>query len=106
MASGLPAELTRLSNNEEYFNSRSQIVRNARELLTGSLYQKLLISYNYKDSRSGVLLLLDDVLKILNQSISQNPQIVTINRIESILNTYKQIEANGNIRLCLARMVL
>lgn len=106
MADGLPAELTRLCGNEEYFNKQAITVRDARELLRASLYQKLLIAQHYKDDRASVLTLLLDVLKILKRSILSNPQIDTINRVDAVLNAYQQIEANGNIRLCLARMVI
>ena len=106
MANGLPAELTRLCNDLVYFEKRSANVRDARELLRGSIYQKLMIAQRYKDDRATTLTLLLDVAHILNRSITTNPQIDTINRIDSILNTYQQIEANGNIRLCLARMVV
>jgi DNA polymerase-3 subunit delta' len=106
MAVGKPAELTRLANDEVYFNKRSITVRDARELLRGSLYQKLLIAQRYKDDRASVLMLLLDVASILKRSITDHPQTDTISRIDSVLNTYQQIEANGNIRLCLARMVI
>lgn len=106
MASGLPAELTRLVNNEGYFNKRSVTVRDARELIIGTQYQKLLIAQCYKDDRQSVLALLLDMANILKRSIIANPQIDALNKIDDILNTYQQIEANGNIRLCLARMIV
>lgn len=106
MANGLPAELTRLNSNDEYFAKRSLTVRNARELIIGSQYQKLLIAQTYKDDRASTLILLLDMANILKRSIIDNPQIDAINRIDSILDTYQQIEANGNIRLCLARMIM
>ena len=106
MAGGLPAELTRLNNDADYFEKRSSIVRDARELLRGSLYQKLLIAQKYKDDRGAVLLLLLDSAKILRKSIINSPQIDTIGYIDKILDACQRIEANGNIRLCLARMVI
>ena len=106
MASGLPAELTRLNNNEDYFNKRSLMVRSARELIIGSQYQKLLIAQHFKDDRQAVLVLLLDMANILKRSIIANPQVDAILRIDAILDTYQQIEANGNIRLCLARMIV
>jgi len=106
MADGLPAELTRLIADDNYFNKRSSTVRDARELLRGTVYQKLLIANNYKDDRISALNMLLDAAKILNKSITANPQTDTINKIDGILNAYQQIEANGNIRLCLARLVL
>src|SRR5680860_288677 len=106
MADGLPAELTRLITDDNYFNKRSSTVRDARELLRGTVYQKLLIANNYKDDRISTLNMLLDAAKILNKSITASPKIDTINKIDGILNAYQQIEANGNIRLCLARLVL
>jgi DNA polymerase III, gamma/tau subunits len=106
MANGMPAELTRLCNDEAYFDRRSVTVRDARELLRGSLYQKLLIAQHYKDDRASALTLLLDVANILRRSITESPQIDTISRIDTVLDAYQQIEANGNIRLCLARMII
>jgi DNA polymerase-3 subunit delta' len=106
MAEGRPAELTRLCNNKTYFDNRSIAIRDARELLRGNLYQKLLIAQRYKDNRASTLLLLLDVANILKKTITDSPQIDTVNRINAVLNAYRRIEANGNIRLCLARMVV
>jgi len=106
MANGLPAELTRLVNDDDYFKKSSDIMKDARELLQGKLYQKLLIAQRYKDDRGMTLDLLTAVTKILKHSIDNKPQIDTIKRIDIVLKTYQRIEANGNIRLCLAYMVL
>jgi len=106
IADGMPAELTRLCVNDEYFQRRTNTVRDARELLRGNLYQKFVIVQHYKDDRQLVLTLLLDVANILKHSITSNPQIDTISRIDAILNAYQRIEANGNIRLCLARMII
>jgi DNA polymerase-3 subunit delta' len=106
MAVGKPAELTCLASDEAYFEKRSITVRDARELLRGSLYQKLLIAQCYKDDRVSTLTLLQDVASILKRSITDNPQTDTISHIDTVLNAYQQIEANGNIRLCLTRMVI
>lgn len=106
MAEGLPAELTRLNNDNLYFEKQSTIVKDARQLIQGNLYQKLLIIHNYKDNRTATLTLLLDMANMLKRSIIANPQADAMNRIEAILFAYQQIEANGNIRLVLARMVL
>ncbi len=106
MAMGRPAELIRLLTDEKYFDKRSKSVRDARELLRANMYQKLLIINDYKDDRSYALLLLSDVANILKQSISSNPQPELIGRIDSALKAYDSIESNGNIRLCLARMII
>ena len=106
MAEGLPAELTSLSKNDEYFENRSVMMRDARELLQGNLYQKLLLAQKYKDDRALALQLILDASKILKKTIITNPQPETIGHIDKLLKTYQRIEANGNIRLCLAQMVI
>lgn len=106
IASGLPAEITRLSSINDYFDRRSAIVRDARDLLRGKLYQKLLIAQRYKDDRLSSLIMLTDAANILKKSIVANPSADSISYIDLLLKTYQRIEANGNIRLCLARLVI
>ncbi len=106
MASGLPAELTRLTQDSAYFDRRSSIIRDARDLLQGTTYRKLLVANNYKDNREATLTLLTDAASMLRRSISAKPQDNLIPQIDSLLYAYQQIQANGNIRLCLARLVL
>ncbi|MEI6053813.1 MAG: AAA family ATPase [Candidatus Saccharibacteria bacterium] len=106
MASGLPAELSRLSKDNDYFEKRSNNIRDARELLQGKLYRKLLIAQKYKEDRRTCLVLLNDVMRILKHSIDNNPDNEVIKKIDIILKTYERIEAGGNIRICLARMVI
>lgn len=106
MASGLPAELTRLCTDDDYFSKQSSLVRDARELLRGSAYQKLLIAQRYKDDRAVALNLLLIAAKILKLSINEHPKTDVINRLNAVLDAYQSIELNGNIRLCIARMAI
>ncbi|MCX6728619.1 MAG: AAA family ATPase [Candidatus Saccharibacteria bacterium] len=106
MAAGLPAELTNLATDNDYFEERSAMVRDARELLSGNMYQKLLIAQKYKDDRVVALQLLTDASNMLKKSIISKPQIDSITYIEKLLKAYGRIEANGNIRLCLASMAI
>lgn len=106
MASGLPAEMIRLVNDKAYFETRSNIIKDARELLSGRTYQKLLIAHKYKDSRPDALTLLLDASKILRLSVANKPDRNIIGHIDLALEAHQRIEGNGNIRLCLARFVL
>lgn len=106
MATGLPAELTDLAGDSDYFEKRSAMMRDARDLLSGNLYQKLIIAQRYKDDRSIALQLLLDASNMLKKSIITNPQPDTISYIDKLLKAYQRIEANGNIRLCLASMAI
>ena len=106
MAEGLPATITNLANDDKLFEKNSQIVCDARELIRGNQYQKLLIIQKYKDNRTGALDLLINMTKILKLSLNSNPQPEAINRLNVVLNAYDQIESNGNIRLVLAGTVI
>lgn len=106
MAEGLPAEIIRLISDEEYFNDKSQVIRDARELLQGRVYQKLLLAQKYKDDRQKTLAMLISAANILNKSILDNPQTDNLKLIDKLLTAYEKIEANGNIRLQLARIFI
>lgn len=106
MAEGKPSELTRLCQDAPYFEKRSTIVRDAREFLSADTYHKLLIVNKYKEDRILCLCLLCDACSILKRSIIDNPQPSSLKLVECLVDAHKQIEANGNIRLCLARIML
>ncbi|MEP7204947.1 MAG: AAA family ATPase [Candidatus Saccharibacteria bacterium] len=106
MAAGLPAELSRLVSDDAYFESRAEIVRDARDILQASTYRKLLVAHKYKDDRAGALTLLTDAGSILRRSIIAKPQESLVLQIDALLFAHAQIRANGNIRLCLARLMV
>ena len=106
MAEGLPAELTRLATDEKYFDNQSALMRDAREILQANTYHKLLVANKYRDDRAGALTLLTYAASILKHSITAKPQESLLEQLDSLLFTRQQIEANGNIRICLARFVL
>lgn len=106
MADGLPAELIRLHEDEDYFAKRVAIMRDARTLLQGEPFDKILVAHSYKDDRKRTLLLLKDAEKIIQHSLAVNPQPRLIEQLKSLSHTYDAIEANGNIRLQLAALVV
>lgn len=103
---GLPAELTRLTSNTEYFNKRAQTMADTRTFLTGSLYQKILITHKYHQDRPEALQLLDSALMVTKRSLDAKPQPELIDQLESLLSTRERIEANGNTRLQLLAFVV
>ena len=104
IANGLPQELEELAKDEEYFQKKSEIIRDARELLTGNNYSRLKIAQKYKDDRSEAITLIDSALNILDKTISSNPKNETFNLINDFLFIRDKIEQNGNIRLNLTKL--
>jgi DNA polymerase III delta prime subunit len=101
MAEGLPAEITRLVEDVTYFEQRAQIVRDARTFLQGSEYDRIKLSFSYKDDRQRALLLLSDALNLLKNNVDQG-KTELLPKIDMILKAYERVSANGNVRLQLA----
>lgn len=102
IASGYPAELTRLVADKEYFEHRSSIIKDAREYVTGNAYSRLLLAKKYKDNRSLALTLVSDAMKLLSNTLvngGDSSTVVTLSQLEEI---HGRITGNGNIRLQLA----
>ncbi|NTW61640.1 hypothetical protein HGB24_03070 [Candidatus Saccharibacteria bacterium] len=104
IASGLPAEIIRLAGDTTYFEKRSQIIRDAKEMLASNKYAKFQIAQKYKDDRPSALQLLGDMAKMLKANLTSHPSD-TINKLDDILDAYQMIESNCNIRLTLARII-
>jgi len=106
IASGLPATLSILAEDSDLFEKRAQIVRDARTYLQGTVYDRLKIALAYKDDRPKALLLLVDAMKQLQGSVAKGQGGDLVKKIGTLLKVHERIEANGNIRLQLASVVL
>jgi DNA polymerase-3 subunit delta' len=106
IADGLPAELTRLTGDEEYFKERAEIIGDARDLLQADTYRKLLVIHKYRSNRAKALQLIDSALQILRRSTSAKPQHALIVQLEHLLATRERIAANHNIPLQLTQFVV
>ncbi len=103
MATGLPAELTRLSENGEYFDERSASIKEAREFIQASTYKKLIVSYKIGNDRQKALDLLHDIGHIAEISIKQKPSASLAGLLANIVFTQEKLLADGNIRSQLLR---
>jgi hypothetical protein len=104
IATGLPAELTRLATDNEYFEQRISVIKDAREYVTGTAYARLLVAKKYKDSRTQALLLISDAMRLLLNTLVQGGSESSITTIAALETIYGRIQANGNIRLQLAAL--
>lgn len=106
IAQGLPAELSRLITDSAYFESRAQCMKDARLLVTGSPYQRLLIAKNYKDSRSDALTLVENVLKLLKMTLKTHPDAATLRALAHFEVLHTRLSEQGNVRLQLSAAVM
>lgn len=106
IAQGLPAELTRLAQDELLFKTRAAMVKDARDFITGSPYTRLLLAKKYKDNRSQALTLLEDALRQLEQTLARGGNESTITVIARLEKLHTRISEQGNIRLQLSSAVV
>lgn len=103
---GLPALLTHLNSNEAAYNERVAIMQDAKTILQGSQYQKLLVINKYRDERGKVLTLLDDVCHQLNTAMKTRPDKHYALAISDYIDAKASITTGGNVRLHLTAAVL
>ncbi len=106
MAEGLPAELTRLSNDVDYFTNRSASIKDAREFIQGSMYKKLVTSYKIGNDREKALSLLQDSAHIVEVSLKQKPSASLARLLSDIVFTQEKLHTDGNIRTQLLKLAV
>ncbi len=106
VASGLPAELTRLSSDSKAFKELSENVAVARQFIEGNAYQKMIVIQSLKDDRAGSLKLIDLILLLLRRSLASSAHVSSVELIQKLINASESIRANGNIRLHLMSAVV
>lgn len=106
IAEGLPAEISRLVVDEDYFKERARIIGDARTFLQADKYGRLVIVQRYRADRVVALQFIDSTLQILRRSISAKPQQPLITQLDKLLEARERISANHNIALQLARFVI
>lgn len=106
IASGLPAELTRLVQDETYFVARAGLVKDARSFITGSAYERLLLAKKYKDSRPQALTLLEDSMKLLKRTLAANGDTSTLRMLSRLEVIHKRVTEQGNVRLQLSAAIM
>ncbi len=108
LASGRAAQLTRLAGDQQVFEHHAGLLRQARDLVSGSSYRGLVIAQQLKSSRPDALAVVDYALDLLAYDTRQKgrldpPQRACLERLEHAL---VRLRGNANIRLALASAVV
>lgn len=106
IAEGRPAELHRLAKDTAYFEAQATLIRDARTLLQGAPYDKLLLAHRYRDNRQDAISLVHYAGKLVRASLVDNPSVDKAQRLDRLVEIVEQLAANANIRLALARFVV
>ena len=106
MAEGLPAELTRLVEKDDYFKERSASIKEARGFIQGTTYKKLITSYKIGNDREKAMDLLRDIAHIVEISLKQKPSSSLAGLLANIVFTQEKLLADGNIRTQLLKLAV
>ena len=106
IAAGLPAELSRLTTDSAYFETRAKIMSDTRTFLTGSAYAKLCIVHAYQQNKNAALRLIDSALLVTRRSLLASPQAALVEQLDHLLTLRERIEANHSVKLQLAAFVV
>ena len=106
IASGKPAELTRLASDKKSLAELSVQVASAREFIVGNTYQRMILIQGLKDDRAGALKLIELILLLLRRSMATSPSTNSAQLIKKLVEASELIRANGNIRMHLMNAVV
>lgn len=103
---GLPASVKQLAADEKAYEKRVALMSDAKNMLGGSIYDKLVLVHKYKDNRADAITLMDDMTYQLKVILQTKADTKLVGDIARYLDVRQKILAGGNIRLQLAAAVL
>ena len=106
LAKGLPAKMEQLASDKKYFASRLEVVEAAKTWLSGSNFDRLIIANSLKNDREKALDLLEQILQLLRVTMKNQTARKNAQEMRKLLKVYRQIAANGNVRLNLVNAIL
>ena len=106
MAQGLPAEINNLLEDNEHFKARASQIRTAREFLSYSMYDKLLVIYRLGSDREKALHLIDDMTHIVYLTLQTKPKQELLSTLAMLLEIKEKLLQDGNVRIQLLKAVI
>lgn len=106
LGQGLPAELHRLLHDETYLALRAQQMREAKDFLTKSLYEKLVIIYKLPSDRQAALTLIQDVMHIIAVTLKTRPDPKQASLLKNLLQTEQRLHNDGHVRTQLMNLAV
>lgn len=108
IAEGLPGLMTNLAHSPGLLEAEAVKLRQARAILQGSSYERLVSIQSLKDDRTTAIQVVSYMIALLRRELTgkktaDNETLQLLKRLESVL---VRLGANGNVRLVLAAALL
>jgi hypothetical protein len=105
LANGLPGEITKLSQDKQYFDNISESVKNAKDFLSSDAYDKCLLIQKIYSKRENVLLFIEHCLLLIKYNLIHNPQENSALLLDRLLAVHQRILQNGNTKAQLLTLI-
>ncbi len=108
IAEGQPGLLTQLANNPQQFEAEATKLRQARAMIQGTQYERLVLCQQLKDDRTTALSIVSYMVQLLKREVMQKKELDDTTRqlLERLEGAIVRLGANGNVRLALADALL
>lgn len=108
IAEGLPARITELANSPQQLEAEATKLRQARSIIQGSFYERLVAVQALKDDRAVAIKVVSYMMALLKREITTKgaAESETIQLLRNLEAATSRLEANANIRLALAAALL
>lgn len=97
LAAGLPAELTRMINDDEYFRGYARMGEQAKAFISGDAYARLQIVSGVK-TRPEAIKLTEGIANLLTFMMERNAAKNLIDSLVVVGETIDNLTTNGNVR--------
>ena len=104
IAEGRPAEMKRLAQDDDYFALQSTKAVDARTFLGSDTYDRLILIAKYSD-REDAIKFLEMLARFAIHTLYRQPDTKSSRRLEALDSAIERINANGNVRTQLTRLV-
>lgn len=106
IARGRPALMKSLVDTPEKFDHSVKIMEDAKLLVSGSKYDKLVVVNSYKDNRTDSLQLAEYAGYLYESLIKREPSSANVEHLDAYLGLRSRIASGGNVRIQLMSAVI
>ncbi len=106
LANGLPAETTRLIQDESYYREKALLFEQAKLFLQGEEYDRLKISAEIKDRQTAISLVQSISRIVVMTAPRSSRPTATSEQLQLLSQTIEHLHQNGNVRSQLTSIAL
>lgn len=104
LAQGRPAEITRLARDEDRFNTRASVIRDARSFIQGTMYDRLSIANRYTQREDAIGLM--SALSHVTIYTQRRGEDLSAQHYTALVSAIDNLHDNAHVKLQLMKLAL